>query len=275
MQNLKRAFTLIELLVVIAIIAILAAILFPVFASAKESAKATAVLSQMKQIGTALHMYGADYDDMFVKWVVHSGLPAQPGTFTRPELKSWPENVYPYTKNGLPNRNHPANLTGGRVDPTGLMNSSLWTEAKWVQGAHTPDCDGVGALNSWLPLRWIHAHYGIGFGARYGSGTIDDPYGRMAGSAATTGATMSMTHPAKPADTLIITDGFTGTIQAMGGNGPGFGTSMGCESQFMYKGGGNGIFVDSHARFIKGNNERYLEQGPDGLWYRKFHNVDF
>lgn len=61
----------------------------------------------------------------------------------------------------------------------------------------------------------------------------------------------------------------------MGGNGPGYGTTMGCESQYMYKGGGNGIFVDSHAKFIKGNNERYLEQGTDGLWYRKFHNVDF
>jgi len=270
MQKLKRAFTLIELLVVIAIIAILAAILFPVFAQAKESAKATAVLSQMKQIGTALHMYGGDYDDNFVKWVIQSGLPRN--GFAREDLYSWPQQVYPYTKNGLPNRNHPNVLTGGRVDPTGLMNSALWTEDKWVKGAHTPDCDGVGALNAWLPVRWIHAHYGIGFGAVYGSGTIDDPYGRMAGSAATTGPTMSMTTPAKPADTLIITDGFTGVIGTPTG---GFGTTMGCESQFMYKGGGNGIFVDSHAKFIKGNNERYLEQGSDGFWYRKYHNVTF
>ncbi len=60
-----RAFTLIELLVVIAIIAILAAILFPVFAQAKESAKITAVLSQSKQTGTAMIMYGSDNDDNF------------------------------------------------------------------------------------------------------------------------------------------------------------------------------------------------------------------
>jgi len=53
MQNSRRAFTLIELLVVIAIIAILAAILFPVFARAKEAAKKTAFLSNLKQIGTA------------------------------------------------------------------------------------------------------------------------------------------------------------------------------------------------------------------------------
>ncbi|HWA82396.1 MAG TPA: prepilin-type N-terminal cleavage/methylation domain-containing protein [Fimbriimonadaceae bacterium] len=59
----KRAFTLIELLVVIAIIAILAAILFPVFAQAKEAAKATQCLSNMKQIGMACMLYLNDNDD--------------------------------------------------------------------------------------------------------------------------------------------------------------------------------------------------------------------
>jgi prepilin-type N-terminal cleavage/methylation domain-containing protein len=59
-----KAFTLIELLVVIAIIAILAAILFPVFAQAKEAAKKTATLSNMKQTGTAFMMYAGDHDDL-------------------------------------------------------------------------------------------------------------------------------------------------------------------------------------------------------------------
>jgi prepilin-type N-terminal cleavage/methylation domain-containing protein/prepilin-type processing-associated H-X9-DG protein len=59
----RKAFTLIELLVVIAIIAILAAILFPVFAQAKEAAKKTGDLSNLKQLGTALQMYMGDYDD--------------------------------------------------------------------------------------------------------------------------------------------------------------------------------------------------------------------
>ncbi|MFN9897711.1 MAG: prepilin-type N-terminal cleavage/methylation domain-containing protein, partial [bacterium] len=61
----KKAFTLIELLVVIAIIAILAAILFPVFAQAKAAAKKAAGISNQKQISLGITMYGADNDDMY------------------------------------------------------------------------------------------------------------------------------------------------------------------------------------------------------------------
>lgn len=69
----NRAFTLIELLVVIAIIAILAAILFPVFAQAKEAAKKTSALSQLKQLGTGTLIYTADNDDIFPLAVVWNG----------------------------------------------------------------------------------------------------------------------------------------------------------------------------------------------------------
>ncbi|MBX3117625.1 MAG: prepilin-type N-terminal cleavage/methylation domain-containing protein [Fimbriimonadaceae bacterium] len=71
----KRAFTLIELLVVIAIIAILAAILFPVFAQAKLTAKKTKGLSQVKQIGTATQIYLVDFDDVYFPYRVNGTNP--------------------------------------------------------------------------------------------------------------------------------------------------------------------------------------------------------
>jgi prepilin-type N-terminal cleavage/methylation domain-containing protein len=65
-RNLKRqGFTLIELLVVIAIIAILAAILFPVFAKARERARMTGCLNNMKQLGIGLYTYLSDWDETF------------------------------------------------------------------------------------------------------------------------------------------------------------------------------------------------------------------
>src|SRR5579862_2012768 len=63
MRPVRFGFTLIELLVVLAIIAILAAILFPVFAQAREKARATACLSNEKQIGLGIQAYAQDYDD--------------------------------------------------------------------------------------------------------------------------------------------------------------------------------------------------------------------
>lgn len=72
----RNGFTLIELLVVIAIIAILAAILFPVFANAKVAANKTACLSQMKQLGTATQLYATDSDDRMPLSFAFDGIPS-------------------------------------------------------------------------------------------------------------------------------------------------------------------------------------------------------
>ena len=90
----KKGFTLIELLVVIAIIAILAAILFPVFAQAKAAAKKTACLSNSKQIGTASQIYVNDYDDMFPS-IYDDGDGSVNGCGGDP-----PCTMYPYFKTG-------------------------------------------------------------------------------------------------------------------------------------------------------------------------------
>ena len=65
MVHRRKGFTLIELLVVIAIIAILAAILFPVFAKAREKARTSSCASNLKQLGLAAMMYVQDYDEKF------------------------------------------------------------------------------------------------------------------------------------------------------------------------------------------------------------------
>jgi prepilin-type N-terminal cleavage/methylation domain-containing protein/prepilin-type processing-associated H-X9-DG protein len=110
MRN-HRAFTLIELLVVIAIIAILAAILFPVFARAKEAAKKTAGLTQMKQIGTSVLMYAADYDDGVPTWneclaQLYRDNAYEPGTCDLANRwlpqRHWDAKLSPYVKNGRP-----------------------------------------------------------------------------------------------------------------------------------------------------------------------------
>ncbi len=90
----RYAFTLIELLVVIAIIAILAAILFPVFAQAKVAAKKTSDLSNVKQIGTAEFLYMNDFDDVYNPVGVSTSCPA-PETAT---WDVWQALVRPYTK---------------------------------------------------------------------------------------------------------------------------------------------------------------------------------
>ena len=96
----KRGFTLIELLVVIAIIAILAAILFPVFAQAKAAAKKTATLSNLKQNATAVAIYQADADDTFPQSAYCASNCSATG---QPQVGSQLFTVYdslmPYTKN--------------------------------------------------------------------------------------------------------------------------------------------------------------------------------
>ena len=92
----KRGFTLIELLVVIAIIAILAAILFPVFAQAREKARQTMCLSNAKQIGTGMMMYAQDYDEV----LPIGGRGRHPGEpNTAPDR--WDKLIMPYVKNGM------------------------------------------------------------------------------------------------------------------------------------------------------------------------------
>jgi prepilin-type N-terminal cleavage/methylation domain-containing protein len=279
-RNRTAAFTLIELLVVIAIIAILAAILFPVFAQAREKARATVCLSNAKQVGTAVLMYGQDYDETIIPWFVGTGLPRDDW---RHDLNSWTQNLQPYIKNGKPVDPPPG--YGPTVPPIGMFVCPSHNPANMNKSAEAPDCDGVDlslpANGGYYPPLWYHAQYGIGFGVQcdpsgggpWGNtcaGTKSDPVFYFAGSDVRFGI-MTLAMINRPAETVEVSDGMTGVLN----NGKhSFGTTMGCEAANAHSGGGTHIFTDGHAKWIARNSERYLDQGTDGLWYKRYYSVN-
>src|SRR5688572_26955246 len=91
----KRGFTLIELLVVIAIIAILAAILFPVFAQAREKGRQATCLSNMKQLSLAVTLYAQDFDETLPRMRFHL---LEGGCDPTSKVIGWRGAVHPYIK---------------------------------------------------------------------------------------------------------------------------------------------------------------------------------
>lgn len=125
MNRRKFGFTLIELLVVIAIIAILAAILFPVFAQAREKARSISCLSNLKQMGLATMMYAQDYDETFYQLPWHQN-PNDTGCPPNPNAPCptvwWSDLLMPYIKNqgifSCPSNSDPLFSTWGYTAPT-------------------------------------------------------------------------------------------------------------------------------------------------------------
>jgi prepilin-type N-terminal cleavage/methylation domain-containing protein/prepilin-type processing-associated H-X9-DG protein len=243
----RRGFTLVELLVVIAIIAILAAILFPVFAQARGKARAITCLSHAKQAGLAIDMYQGDYDEVVIPcylYIVH----ATQGT---PVLYWWADLAQPYIKNSqlfiCPNIS--STYTFGRTTfPPG-------------EGA------GLRVLRwSWGCNNW-HANFS-------GSGTTQnfEQIGPMAGTRPWLPVTVKMASIEAPADTIMIVD--AGSIELW---------SAGCHQDWMpdsqrpvagtgdrinstwgrlrgwvnlrHNEGFNSVFADGHAKWLARSRE--------------------
>src|SRR5262249_23726250 len=154
--------------------AILAAILFPVFAQAREKARGISCLSNCKQIGTGIMMYSQDYDETLVSWVLPTGQPRN-GT-ARGNTTTWGEELQPYIKNGQYDRIAGLAPTA-QIPPKGLMACPSWNPNTFSQSMDAPDCDGADAHVGWIPATQYYANYGIGFGVDCRTAGACDPSG--------------------------------------------------------------------------------------------------
>ena len=234
----KKAFTLIELLVVIAIIAILAAILFPVFAQAKAAAKKTADLSTLKQLGLSFMLYANDNDDMAV-----------PSGFATYVFPSTGLNVFWY-----------GSITGdlmlasNHVDPKG---SPLYPYQKNVDFMGNPAATSIPEVGA-----WGHTDYGYNYMYIGGYGTFYDGYLTAAQLQRYTRDSKSLTAFDHPAETVAFTDSAYQDL-AIGSSlqkyawlqPPTFGDLFGDEDNEttigIHNGMANVAYLDGHAKSFK------------------------
>jgi prepilin-type N-terminal cleavage/methylation domain-containing protein/prepilin-type processing-associated H-X9-DG protein len=157
----RTAFTLIELLVVIAIIAILAAILFPVFAQAKDAAKKSQGLSNVKQIGTAMHLYLGDNDDVTPSTYIIAGQGVDIYQTMQPYIKNmdiffspvWNQNVPSGQPQSCDNWSTPAGqFTPPEKDRSRCLGYGYnWGFGIWAGGALVGPQVNLGGGSSYLP----------------------------------------------------------------------------------------------------------------------------
>jgi prepilin-type N-terminal cleavage/methylation domain-containing protein/prepilin-type processing-associated H-X9-DG protein len=139
----SKSFTLIELLVVIAIIAILAAILFPAFAKARDRARQTSCLSNLRQIGLAVMAYTQDYDEGYP--INYQDASSGPGSAAQIPL-TWPNRIQPEIRNNQVFA-CPSDIRRPNVDFPGcrpILLSYCWNANLGID---------IPAYYSWLPLR--------------------------------------------------------------------------------------------------------------------------
>ena len=268
---------------VIAIIAILAAILFPVFAQAKEAAHATTCLSNTKQIALGQLLYSGDNDDTIIPWLncpTQAGYPGSCTTAVQAVPTFWTFLMQPYLKSYR------------------MLFCPSFSEANVAASMDSASCDGDGTRGSGnKPNQLVPAlktapdygggpgylsHYGIALAEKGGDGTHIEPFFDFPGSGWFSNQDQSglntdgplsysartLTSIQRPAETANIGDG----VSAFYANLDQVGTLFGCESAFSHKGrtGGNLSFLDGHSKFIVGNPELALSTNANGAYYMRY-----
>jgi len=239
MINTKRGFTLIELLVVIAIIAILAAILFPVFAKVREKARQTSCLSNEKQLGLAIIQYTQDYDEKLPAGSSSTGAGSVTGGF------GWTGTIYSYVKStGMlkcPDDSTTGGTTGGiNYVPVSYgfnSNAAGTAAAQFTSPASTVELFEVQGPIAPVTLSYVS------------TGTSDGTTAAVAAPALNSSGTGSSF-----ADNGLLLDGATGVTFATSNFIGRTGIPVGgfTNGNALHTGGANYLMADGHAKWLRG-----------------------
>ncbi len=260
----NKAFTLIELLVVIAIIAILAAILFPVFAQAKAAAKKTVDLSNLKQLGTSVYIYANDYDDSLGDAPAYgNGVDSFIlAVRLQPYVKSYALWKCPTSsfKAGTINTEEGYNgdLMPNPTDPCVGLPASTETQAQFYADIY-PAVDYM--LN---PAMWSYQQGGCATGGATGGYSHPGPNisSGTNGPSNWTGASLTLTSTAKA---VLFIDGPTDFSVYPGASVNSF--WGGSTFKGLQGSGSNAVFMDSHAKFYQEPSlEPYGQTLDGGSW---------
>lgn len=261
--NKRNAFTLIELLVVIAIIAILAAILFPVFAQARAKARQTSCLSNNKQIGLAVLMYTQDYDET---------LPFGANNPAGRPLVMWYDLVEPYIKSG----------TGGKMDPVsgpaGRTFAPFWVCPDFKNqtipmqpGDPSPSSFPAGQLDTGMS----YAANGNLIPMFLGSNPVPFP-----GVISTLASIDSAANVVIAAHGLGVRPAIAGDDWTSGCTGAEAGfppvpnaaitnASVYCAARYRHSGGSVYMLADGHAKWFAGPSHSWRDKSTSGVAYSK------